>query len=156
MAKKKTAEPAQVTTEKTVYNYHAATGAFICSGKAQPSPLEPGEFLIPANSTETPPIDPKPGFVVCFKNGDWQHVSEEMVNAILQMPKNGREKQNEEMAALALRNKLLKDSDWTQLSDTPMATAKRIEWGNYRQQLRDLPKQKGWPNKVEWPQKPMK
>lgn len=34
------------------------------------------------------------------------------------------------------RNQLLKDSDWTQISD---CTADKTAWANYRQQLRDLP-----------------
>lgn len=39
----------------------------------------------------------------------------------------------------AERNRLLKDSDWSILSDIPMTDLKRNEWITYRQQLRDFP-----------------
>ena len=38
------------------------------------------------------------------------------------------------------RNRLLADTDWTQLSDVSMSTADRGEWKKYRQYLRDYPK----------------
>lgn len=38
------------------------------------------------------------------------------------------------------RNKKLKETDWTQLSDVPLSTAERGEWKKYRQYLRDFPK----------------
>jgi hypothetical protein len=38
------------------------------------------------------------------------------------------------------RDVLLKASDWTQISDVPMATAERGEWKKYRQYLRDVTK----------------
>lgn len=36
------------------------------------------------------------------------------------------------------RNNLLKQSDWTQLPDSPLAQEEKTAWKNYRQQLRDL------------------
>lgn len=41
------------------------------------------------------------------------------------------------------RDQLLKDSDWTQLSDLPVTF--RTPWATYRQQLRDLPAAPGFP-----------
>ena len=38
------------------------------------------------------------------------------------------------------RNNKLKDSDWTQLPDSPLSDAKKAEWATYRQALRDLTK----------------
>jgi hypothetical protein len=38
-----------------------------------------------------------------------------------------------------IRNEKLKQSDWTQLTDSPLSTNKKIAWANYRQALRDLP-----------------
>jgi len=52
------------------------------------------------------------------------------------------------------RNKLLRDSDWTQLRDAPITEAKRQEWVTYRQKLRDLPKQPGFPDAVSFPARP--
>ena len=37
------------------------------------------------------------------------------------------------------RDRLLEESDWTQLTDNALTDAKRQEWAVYRQQLRDLP-----------------
>ena len=37
------------------------------------------------------------------------------------------------------RNGLLRDSDWTQLADSPLAAEKKAEWVTYRQALRDYP-----------------
>jgi hypothetical protein len=51
-----------------------------------------------------------------------------------------------------LRNSLLKESDWTQLGDVPQE--KKDEWAAYRQQLRDLTKQEGFPRDVHWPNMP--
>ncbi len=37
------------------------------------------------------------------------------------------------------RNTLLSESDWTQMSDSPLSDSKKTEWATYRQSLRDLP-----------------
>lgn len=37
------------------------------------------------------------------------------------------------------RNNLLSESDWTQMSDSPLSDSKKTEWATYRQSLRDLP-----------------
>lgn len=49
------------------------------------------------------------------------------------------------------RNNKLKDSDWTQVSDSPVNQA---TWAIYRQALRDVPSQAGFPWEVQWPNKP--
>jgi hypothetical protein len=36
------------------------------------------------------------------------------------------------------RDEALKNSDWTQLPDSPLSAEKKQEWATYRQQLRDL------------------
>ena len=46
------------------------------------------------------------------------------------------------------RNNLLAASDWTQLEDSPVS---KTAWANYRQKLRDIPQQKGFPKDVVWP-----
>jgi hypothetical protein len=38
-----------------------------------------------------------------------------------------------------IRNRLLRESDWTQLMDSPLAEEKKQAWAVYRQLLRDLP-----------------
>jgi len=49
------------------------------------------------------------------------------------------------------RNKRLADCDWTQLPDAPVD---RQVWVAYRQALRDVTKQPGFPRNVTWPQSP--
>ena len=46
------------------------------------------------------------------------------------------------------RDLLLQESDWTQLVDAPVD---REAWADYRQALRDLPQQDGFPGEVAWP-----
>ncbi|HED4877404.1 TPA: phage tail assembly chaperone [Stenotrophomonas maltophilia] len=51
------------------------------------------------------------------------------------------------------RSQRLRSTDWTQMDDAPLTAAKKLEWGAYRQLLRDLPSVAGFPN-VPWPQPP--
>jgi Phage tail assembly chaperone protein len=53
---------------------------------------------------------------------------------------------------IAKRNKLLLQSDWTQLGDIPAATKEK--WAAYRQALRDITKQEGFPLTVVFPEQP--
>jgi hypothetical protein len=49
------------------------------------------------------------------------------------------------------RTEKLKDSDWTQLADS---TADKAAWAAYRQALRDVTEQSGFPWTIEWPEQP--
>ena len=49
------------------------------------------------------------------------------------------------------RNGMLKDCDWTQLADS---TADKTAWATYRQALRDVPAQTGFPWTITWPTQP--
>lgn len=49
------------------------------------------------------------------------------------------------------RKNLLEESDWTQITDSPLSQQKKLEWSTYRQQLRDLPGNFTNPNEVVWP-----
>jgi hypothetical protein len=46
------------------------------------------------------------------------------------------------------RGEKLKDSDWTQVADAPVDQA---AWATYRQALRDVTAQSGFPWTVDWP-----
>jgi hypothetical protein len=50
------------------------------------------------------------------------------------------------------RDELLSTCDWTQLPDVPDET--KAAWTAYRQALRDLPEQPGFPDSVDWPALP--
>ena len=49
------------------------------------------------------------------------------------------------------RSSLLAQTDWTQVADAPVDKA---VWATYRQALRDITKQSGFPTNVTWPIKP--
>jgi len=49
------------------------------------------------------------------------------------------------------RTEKLKDSDWTQIADS---TADKTAWATYRQQLRDITGQAGFPWTITWPDAP--
>lgn len=51
----------------------------------------------------------------------------------------------------AQRNALLAACDWTQVADAPVDQA---AWAVYRQELRDIPDQAGFPTDVVWPVAP--
>lgn len=50
------------------------------------------------------------------------------------------------------RDWLLTQSDWTQLPDVPLTT--QAAWATYRQALRDVPQQPGFPTEITWPTAP--
>lgn len=49
------------------------------------------------------------------------------------------------------RDKRLADTDWTQVADAPV---NKQAWATYRQALRDIPLQAGFPWNVSWPSEP--
>jgi hypothetical protein len=53
------------------------------------------------------------------------------------------------------RNDILLRSDWTQLPNAPLTEIKKLEWENYRQQLRDFPNTVNLAN-IIWPTEPSK
>lgn len=58
------------------------------------------------------------------------------------------------LAVRADRAALLSSTDWTQVSDSPLSDDERAIWAAYRQALRDVPEQRGFPWMVEWPKRP--
>lgn len=73
--------------------------------------------------------------------------------AVVDLPeatKNAIEQQ-EAQSVRSKRNSLLAASDWTQLGDTPVDG---LLWQTYRQELRDVTDQAGFPWDVTWPTEP--
>lgn len=80
-----------------IYHYHPVTGQFHSAGTADPSPMEPGEFLVPANATTIAPPAEQDHWH--FRNGNWVSVlpptpvtltQTEMRNQVLAMARNLR------------------------------------------------------------------
>lgn len=55
-----------------------------------------------------------------------------------------------------IRNRLLAESDWTQMNDSPLTDEVKGSWAAYRTALRDLTTHENWPNleDADWPAKP--
>jgi hypothetical protein len=49
------------------------------------------------------------------------------------------------------RGQLLQSSDWTQIPNSPLTITQQTAWATYRQALRDIPQQTGYPVNITWP-----
>lgn len=58
---------------------------------------------------------------------------------------------NQATAVRTDRDRRLAETDWTQVADAPVDQA---AWATYRQALRDVPAQAGFPWDITWPTKP--
>jgi hypothetical protein len=52
------------------------------------------------------------------------------------------------------RDHQLGTSDWTQMSDSPLSAEQKAAWAVYRQALRDITEQPGFPLDIQWPVAP--
>ena len=52
------------------------------------------------------------------------------------------------------RNGLLAKSDWTQYPDSPLSAEQKTAWTIYRQALRNVTTQSGFPSNITWPTAP--
>jgi len=76
----------------------------------------------------------------------WDYIDGEFVDN-----RTKPEKEPKDEAIRSKRDALLSQSDWTQVPDAPVDQA---AWAEYRQALRDLPQQAGFPTEITWPVKP--
>lgn len=54
----------------------------------------------------------------------------------------------------AQHDRLLTACDWTQGSDSPFDATAKAQWAIYRQALRNVPQQSGFPQTIMWPTPP--
>ena len=64
---------------------------------------------------------------------------------------NAKKETDKQQEVRDVRNSLLSMSDWTQLADT---TVDKSAWATYRQALRDVTQQAGFPWTITWPDAP--
>lgn len=124
----------------TSFTSDGPTNEFLLENNAkQLNRFKPFDRLTEYLATVTPYIE-----------GDWVYVV--AVQALT--PEEIQAQKDSAMAQIrAARNQLLAQSDWTQLSDTPVAT--KETWAGYRQTLRDLPATILEPRTfTEWPHDP--
>ena len=122
-------------------------------------------FPSPAATTTAYQISVRDG-VEQDSNGNWveKYVAQDMFADI----EDGETKAEQEAAYQATldtataadnrvtRNKLLADTDWTQMNDSPLSNEDKTAWATYRQELRDVSDLDAWPNLADedWPTAP--
>ena len=92
---------------------------------------DPAQYYWTGESVETIPVRPSYTHEFDYQSKTWK-VSESAVRV--------------------LRDTLLAQCDWTQLPDVPLET--KTAWASYRQALRDITKQAGFPTEVIYPSVP--
>lgn len=155
-----------------IYSFDKLTGEYVGDTVAVQNPGfgEEGqsEFLFPAQTTEIPPPSTTANQTACFASDKWEVVSdyrgsvgytvdggEVQINELgktIESLNLLRTKPITAQAIRAERDGKLMMSDWTQLSDVPQAV--KDKYTNYRQALRDIPFQPGFPWVITWPEAP--
>lgn len=93
--------------------------------------------------------DVKPAnWVLCEESADigWSYKDNQFTKSEAQIPVEDQARN-----VRSERDLLLRRSDWTQVADAPVDQA---AWAAYRQALRDVPSQAGFPWDVQWPTQP--
>jgi hypothetical protein len=88
------------------------------------------------------------GDLPVLKNGQWTVEWTVEDASILEIEERTQQQKDK---ARQQRNQALTSSDWTQLSDAPVNS---VAWSVYRQELRDVTAQAGFPWEVVWPEAP--
>ncbi len=83
-----------------------------------------------------------------YLEGDWVYIVKVMDKSPEEL---SLDRESQAMNIRSTRNKLLSDSDWTQVADAPVD---KPAWAEYRQSLRNISEQEGFPWNVEWPRAP--
>jgi hypothetical protein len=110
--------------------------------------------VVPVQPTERPPFDPTKN----VNDGTPVLQGETWVQTWVVTDASAEEIEqrtaDQAQSVRGQRNALISQSDWTQLDDTPVTNAKKLEWAAYRQSLRDIPTQPGFPWDITWPTQP--
>jgi hypothetical protein len=108
--------------------------------------------MFPVHFADQPVIDPLAQRVVeiapSFDGQSW--IQQWAVEALPQAEIDAMTDQ-QAASVRADRNARLAATDWTQIADS---TADKPAWAAYRQALRDVPAQGGFPQSVTWPEQP--
>ena len=122
-----------------------AQGYFVGVTTADADPLNPTEWLIPAGCVVAEPHDAPEGSQLKWDGSKW-------VNEVIPVEPEPEapEPTPQDVLVRSERDSLLAATDWTANSDVTMSDEMRA----YRQALRDVPSQAGFPDNVTWPVKP--
>jgi hypothetical protein len=124
-----------------IYQFRESDRVYIGSAEVPDSPY------LPAFSTLQPPPE-KDGFYAVMRDG-WVLVEGELPSPPPFVPCEPADPAD---TVRAERDAKLTASDWTQLADAPVDD---LVWAVYRQALRDVPQQEGFPLNVVWPEPPV-
>jgi hypothetical protein len=116
-------------TGGTVYQYSMRQGVEQIGGKWHT------KYVLGPIFTDRPATDTEPAQTAAEQEAAWKAMKDA----------------EQAKAVRADRNRRLADSDWTQLADAPVD---KTAWATYRQALRDVPAQAGFPWNVQWPDTP--
>ena len=108
-----------------------------------------GVYLIKDIEPPTLSATQKLGYAVFTNNGNLVERTYPIVDKT--SDEIAQETSNKAARMRELRNKKLSESDWTQLADS---TVDKSTWATYRQALRDIPTQSGFPYDITWPTQP--
>jgi hypothetical protein len=130
--------------------YSLATGQIFNSGNTQATAIEGRDgymivdgpvdntlFKVENQQIVALPPSPGPDYVFNFTTNQWEIDTPRVTGQVLQQ-----------------RNDLLYASDWTQIPNNPLTPEQQTAWATYRQELRDIPEQSGYPYNVIWPVAP--
>lgn len=131
------------------YKYNETTKKYEGEIERQRDPLESeiaghDVWLMPANSTDVPPLEPKEGFDVIWNGSSWEYQE-------IPQPEPAPEPTQEEKEQMvrAVRDAYLSHWDFSQLRDAPFTEEEKDDLAAYRQYLRDYTKTENW-----WEQNP--
>jgi len=117
------------TTGGTHYQYSQASGVEQIDGKWYT------KYVLGPVFTDTPATDTNPAKTAAENEADYKATKD------AEQAKSVRQSRSEKLA----------DSDWTQVADAPVD---KTVWATYRQALRDITAQSGFPWSVTWPDAP--
>ncbi len=121
-------------------------GVYVDTTTADQDPLDSTNWLIPGGCVETAPPTITDSQLAKWDGTGWVVEDTPVVESDPET-----EPVAPEVSVRAERDNLLSTSDWTQVDDSPVD---KSAWATYRQLLRDVPSQAGFPNTITWPTKP--
>ena len=152
----------------TIYHYDGNTGEYINSSTAKVDPID-GSTRIPANATIEAPISVADNQTPVWNGSAWIATTD--LRGISFWDSSGEEYIITSIATEIPPDKLSSEPDLTESATVvarktrdglldesdKYALVDRITdaWRDYRQLLRDVPAQTGFPTNVTWPEKPV-
>lgn len=160
-----------------IHHYHPITGEYIGTGEALPDPLEDSCFLIPAYATDVTPPKSGQNEIAVFDGESWSvkpdfrgtdcwsgygdkhtitEIGETVPDGASQTEPEPEQPTSKQLAhdARAQRDARLSACDWVVIRTQELGQPVQQEWSEYRQALRDIPEQVGFPQSVDWPTEP--